>query len=72
MFDLNVPKLEKLIAERFGGKDESIVKNALAAFHAGYSHSLGNVLETFKFVDSKHKDGHPGGDERQRSAGLRS
>ena len=34
MFDLNVPKLEKLIAERFGGKDESIVKNALAAFHA--------------------------------------
>src|ERR1041385_7885816 len=29
MFDLNVPKLEKLIGERFGGKDESIVKNAL-------------------------------------------
>ena len=58
MFDLNVPKLEKLIAERFGGKDESIVKNALAAFHAGYSHSLGNLLETFKFVDSKNKGGH--------------
>jgi 2-oxoglutarate/2-oxoacid ferredoxin oxidoreductase subunit alpha len=57
MFDLNVPKLEQLVTERFTGKNESIVKNALAAFHAGYSHSLGNVLETFKFVDSKHKDG---------------
>ena len=43
MFDLNVPKLEKLIGERFGGKDQSIVKNALAAFHAGYGYSLGNV-----------------------------
>src|SRR5215212_2571387 len=36
MFDLNVPKLEKLIRERFTGKDDSIVNNALAAFHAGY------------------------------------
>jgi 2-oxoglutarate ferredoxin oxidoreductase subunit alpha len=58
MFDLNVPKLEKLIGERFGGKDASILNNALAAFHAGYSHSMGNVLETFKFVDSQAKSGH--------------
>jgi len=58
MFDLNVPKLEKLIAERFTGKDQSIVKNALSAFHAGYAHSLGGVLETFKFVDGKSKGGH--------------
>ncbi len=58
MFDLNVPKLEKLIGERFTGKDPSVLNNALAAFHAGYSHSLGNVLETFKFVDSKNKGGH--------------
>src|SRR5689334_3139933 len=58
MFDLNVPKLEKLIAERFGGKDPSILNNALAAFHAGYSHSLGTVLETFKFVESQRKAGH--------------
>jgi len=58
MFDLNVPKLEKLIGERFGAKDPSILNNALAAFHAGYSNSLGNLLETFKFVDSQKKDGH--------------
>src|SRR5260221_3068387 len=58
MFDLNVPKLEKLIGERFTGKDPSILNNALAAFHAGYSHSLGGVIETFKFVESQKKDGH--------------
>jgi 2-oxoglutarate ferredoxin oxidoreductase subunit alpha len=58
MFDLNVSKLEALIGERFGGKDASVLNNALAAFHAGYNHSLGNLLETFKFVDSQHKDGH--------------
>src|SRR5215469_9811727 len=39
MFDLNVPKLEKLIGERFGGKDQSILNNALSAFHAGYANS---------------------------------
>src|SRR6266511_3298637 len=31
MFDLNVPKLEQLIRERFTGKDDSIAKNALMA-----------------------------------------
>src|SRR5580704_1596460 len=50
MFDLNVPKLEKLIGERFTGKDPSILNNALAAFHAGHGNPLGNILETFKFV----------------------
>src|SRR5437763_12017897 len=64
MFDLNVPKLEKLINERFGGKDSSILNNALAAFHAGYSHSLGNVLETFKFVEGRHKGGNQVGMNR--------
>ena len=58
MFDLNVPKLEKLIGERFTGKDPSILNNALAAFHAGYSHSLGNILETFQFVEGQHREGH--------------
>src|SRR3954466_8025258 len=58
MFDLELLKLEKLIGERFGGKDTSVLNNAMAAFHAGYSHSLGNVLETFKFVDSQRKEGN--------------
>lgn len=57
MFDLNVPKLETLVTERFTGKDPSIAQNALSAFHAGYSHSLGGVIETFQFVEAeKAKD----------------
>jgi 2-oxoglutarate ferredoxin oxidoreductase subunit alpha len=57
IFDLNVPKLERLISERFGGKDESVVKNAMMAFHAGYGYSLGNVLETFQFVEPQTRRG---------------
>jgi 2-oxoglutarate ferredoxin oxidoreductase subunit alpha len=55
MFDLNVPKLEKLLGERFGGKDASILANALAAFQAGYANSPSNVLETFQITDSQKK-----------------
>ena len=38
MFDLDVPKLTQLIRERFGGKNEDIVRNALLAFDAGYAY----------------------------------
>ncbi len=58
MFDLNVPKLEKLLGERFTGKDPSILNNALAAFHAGYANSPSNVMETFQITESQKKDGH--------------
>src|ERR1043165_2992479 len=37
MFDLNLAKLEKLISERFTGKDTSVLTNAMNAFHSGYS-----------------------------------
>src|SRR5271169_1255946 len=57
MFDLNVPKLERLITERFTGKDESVVKTALSAFHSGYGYSMGSVLETFKFVEARKRSG---------------
>ncbi|MBI3850871.1 MAG: 2-oxoacid:acceptor oxidoreductase subunit alpha [Verrucomicrobia bacterium] len=43
--------------KNIGGKDTSILNNALAAFQAGYAHSLGNVIETFKFVDSQKRAG---------------
>jgi 2-oxoglutarate/2-oxoacid ferredoxin oxidoreductase subunit alpha len=58
IFDLNVAKLEKLISERFTGKDDSIVKNALMAFQTGYGNALGNVLETFQFTEPKKRSGH--------------
>lgn len=57
MFDLNVPRLEKLIGERFGGKDPSVLNNAMAAFNAGYQYPLGDVVETFRFVDSQNTRG---------------
>src|SRR5438876_2683698 len=56
MFDLNVAKLEKLVTERFTGKDPSVLNNALAAFHAGYSHSVGSIIQTFQFAESQKKD----------------
>jgi 2-oxoglutarate ferredoxin oxidoreductase subunit alpha len=59
MFDLNVPKLEKLVTERFTGKDPSIAQNALNAFHAGYSHSLGGLIETFQFVEAQKAKDRP-------------
>src|SRR5688572_1121869 len=38
MFDLDVPKLTQLIRERFAGKNEDIVRNALLGFDAGYAY----------------------------------
>jgi 2-oxoglutarate ferredoxin oxidoreductase subunit alpha len=58
MFDLSVPKLERLISERFVGKDESVAKTALSAFQTGYGYSLGNLLDTFQFVEPKKRNGH--------------
>ena len=58
IFDLNVTKLKALISERFGGKDQSVLNNALAAFEAGYSYSIGNLLETFQFVEGQKRAGH--------------
>jgi 2-oxoglutarate ferredoxin oxidoreductase subunit alpha len=57
MFDLNVTKLEQLIKERFGGKDESVLKNAMMAFHAGYGYSIENAIETFQFLESQKRGG---------------
>src|ERR1043165_10242874 len=58
IFDLNLAKLEKLISERFTGKDTSVLTNAMNAFHSGYSYALGKVIETFQFLESKKKAGH--------------
>jgi 2-oxoglutarate ferredoxin oxidoreductase subunit alpha len=52
IFDLDVPKLERLITERFGGKNPGVLKNAMLAFNAGYGYSTGSILQTFQFTDS--------------------
>jgi 2-oxoglutarate ferredoxin oxidoreductase subunit alpha len=58
IFDLNVSKLTKLIEERFGGKDPTIVQNAMTCFNAGYNHSLENLLKTYQFYTPEKKDRH--------------
>ena len=55
IFDLNLSRLEQLIRERFGGKNESVVNSALSAFHAGYAFSIGDLMETFAFADSQKR-----------------
>ena len=44
IFNLDDEKLKRLINEKFGGKDQSIVNTALMAFQAGYGYPVGNVL----------------------------
>ncbi|HNC22987.1 MAG TPA: 2-oxoacid:acceptor oxidoreductase subunit alpha [Opitutaceae bacterium] len=51
MFDLNVPKLTQLIKERFGGKNEDIVRNAMLAFDAGYAYPAENLRHILYKLD---------------------
>src|SRR6201990_1316222 len=44
IFHLDSDKMKRIIAEKFGGKDESVVNTALMAFTAGYAYPVGNVL----------------------------
>jgi 2-oxoglutarate/2-oxoacid ferredoxin oxidoreductase subunit alpha len=52
IFDLDVAKLAALIKERFGGKNEDIVRNAMLAFDAGYAWPQNNIRDLFfRFED---------------------
>ena len=55
IFDLNVPKLNKLIEERFGGKDPTVVQNAITCFEAGYNHQLQDLLKTYQLQHAELK-----------------
>ncbi len=52
MFHLDVNKLTRLIEERFTGKDDTVVQNALACFTSGYGHEVQNLLESYAFHPS--------------------
>jgi 2-oxoglutarate ferredoxin oxidoreductase subunit alpha len=47
VFDLDVEKLAALIKERFGGKNEDVVRNAMLAFDAGYAWPQNNLRDLF-------------------------
>ena len=56
MFDLNAPKLETLIIERFHGKAASISTTALTAFHAGYAYPIATIAELYEFTEAQARD----------------
>jgi len=45
IFDLDVAKLTDLVKERFGGRSEDIVRNALVAFDAGYGYTAESIRD---------------------------
>ncbi len=47
IFDLNVEKLSALVKQRFGGKSEDLVRNAMLAFDAGYGYPGESIREIF-------------------------
>ena len=47
IFDLDVAKLAALVRERFGGRSEDIVRNAMVAFDAGYAYPADHVRDCF-------------------------
>jgi 2-oxoglutarate ferredoxin oxidoreductase subunit alpha len=58
IFSLDVEKLKRIITEKFGGKDESIVNTALMAFQAGYAYPVGKVLShQYQFEKVEKKPG---------------
>lgn len=63
VFDLDVVKLTALIKERFGGKSEDIVRNAMLAFDAGYAWPQSNLRDLFYRLEDLEQraavTGHP-------------
>ena len=62
IFDLDVTKLATLIKERFGGKSEDVVRNAMLAFDAGFAwpqNNLRDLFYRFEAVDGVVSSGRP-------------
>ena len=57
IFDLDVAKLTALIKERFGGKNEDVVRNAMLAFDAGYAWPQNNLRDLFYRFEAADVDG---------------
>ena len=59
MFKLDVEKLTLLVKERFGGKSEDILRNAMVAFDAGYSWPAENLVNLFDYRPEAGASGRP-------------
>jgi len=61
IFDLDVGKLSTLIKERFGGKSEDIVRNAMLAFDSGYAWPQNNLRDLFYRFEAADRAGAASG-----------
>ncbi len=60
IFQLDVAKLTALVKERFGGRSEDIVRNAMLAFDAGYAYPADNIRDCFfRFESARRASGRP-------------
>ncbi|MEO6001900.1 MAG: 2-oxoacid:acceptor oxidoreductase subunit alpha [Opitutus sp.] len=62
IFDLDVSKLAALVKERFGGKSEDVLRNAMLAFDAGYAwpqNNLRDIFYRFEAADRATASGRP-------------
>jgi 2-oxoglutarate ferredoxin oxidoreductase subunit alpha len=56
-FNLDREKIVAILSRQFGKKDESVLRNAMLAFDAGYAHEVGD-LEKFAFAPGEAQSGH--------------
>ena len=52
IFQLDVAKLTALVKERFGGRPEDVVRNAMLAFDAGYAYPADNIRDCFFHLEA--------------------
>lgn len=57
VYQLDREKLTGIVSRTFGKKDESVLRNALLAFDAGYAYPVGEI-GSFCFEEGDHKDEH--------------
>jgi 2-oxoglutarate ferredoxin oxidoreductase subunit alpha len=50
LFDLDVPKLEGMLQGYYKGKGDSVIRNVLSAFHAGYGYTLTESGRAYEFI----------------------
>jgi len=56
LFELDVAKLTGLVKDRFGGRSEDIVRNAMLAFDAGYGYPAEGLRDCFFRLDAPVKE----------------
>jgi len=57
VYQLDRNKLAGIVSRVFGRKDESVLRNAMLAFDAGYAYPVGDI-GTFSLEEGEHKDEH--------------